>query len=157
MKFVFGLAAIALAGCQSPAVMSAIPAAPPGNTPSIPEVVAASKPEEWRKLDPANTLYMDFPNGRVIIELAPQFAPNHVANIKALSREGFFVNGGVTRVQDNFVTQWAQAAEPLRAPKASKLMDPRETVVVADRYAAPVEPPAPASVADDHGVPYAPS
>ena len=117
MKFVFGLAAIALAGCQSPAVMSAIPAAPPGNTPSIPEVVAASKPDEWRKLDPANTLYMDFPNGRVIIELAPQFAPNHVANIKALSREGFFVNGGVTRVQDNFVTQWAQAAEPLRAPK----------------------------------------
>ena len=117
MRFVFGLAAVALAACQSPAGVSAIPAAPPGNTPSIPEVVAASKPEEWRKLDPANTLYMDFPNGRVIIEMAPEFSPKHVANVKALSREGFFVNGAVTRVQDNFVTQWAQAADPARPPK----------------------------------------
>ena len=38
--------------------------------------------------------------GRVIIEMAPAFAPNHVANVKALSREGYFVNGAVTRVQD---------------------------------------------------------
>ena len=72
---------------------------------------------EWRALDPENTLYMDFPEGRVIIEMAPQFSPNHVANVKALSREGFFANGAVTRVQDNFVTQWAQAAEPPRPPK----------------------------------------
>ena len=32
--------------------------------------------------------------------MAPAFAPNHVANVKALSREGYFVNGAVTRVQD---------------------------------------------------------
>jgi peptidylprolyl isomerase len=49
--------------------------------------------------------------------MAPQFAPSHVANVKALSREGFFVNGAVTRVQDNFVTQWAQAADPARPAK----------------------------------------
>jgi len=114
------LCGLALAACQSGSMMAtsaAIPAPPPGNTPSPAEVVAASKPEEWRRLDPENTLYMDFPNGRVVIELAPEFAPNHVANIKKLSREGFFVNGGVTRVQDNFVTQWAQAADPARPPK----------------------------------------
>ncbi len=114
------LFALALAACQSGSMMAskpAIPAAPPGNTPSPAEVIAASKPEEWRALDPENTLYMDFPNGRVVIELAPEFAPNHVANIKKLSREGFFVNGAVTRVQDNFVTQWAQAADPARPPK----------------------------------------
>lgn len=110
------LFALALAACQS-GTQYAIPAAPPGNTPSPAEVIAASKPEEWRALDPENTLYMDFPNGRVVIELAPQFAPNHVANIKALSREGFFVNGAVTRVQDNFVTQWASAQDPERKPK----------------------------------------
>jgi peptidylprolyl isomerase len=98
---------------------SAIPPPPPGNTPTIPEVIAASKPDEWRRIDPENTLYMDFPNGRVIIELAPHFAPNHVANIRALSREGFWTNGAVTRVQDNFVTQWAQAAEPAAAKVAS--------------------------------------
>ena len=48
--------------------------------------------------------------------MAPAFAPNHVANVKALSREGYFVNGAVTRVQDNFVAQWAQAADPERLP-----------------------------------------
>jgi peptidylprolyl isomerase len=118
MRFVFGLAALALAACQSPAAtLSAIPAPPEGKTPTPAEVIAASKPEEWRRIDPENMLYMDFPNGRVVIELAPQFAPNHVANVKALSREGFFANGAVTRVQDNFVTQWAQAAEPARPPK----------------------------------------
>ncbi|MFT3723953.1 MAG: peptidylprolyl isomerase [Hyphomonadaceae bacterium] len=118
MRFVIGLAALALAACQMPAMsMHAIPAPPEGKTPSPGDVIAASKPEEWRALDPENTLYMDFPQGRVIIEMAPEFAPNHVANVKALSREGFFLNGAVTRVQDNFVTQWAQAAEPPRPPK----------------------------------------
>ena len=106
--------ALVLAACQSSG--TAIPPAPEGNTPSPADVIAASKPEEWRTLDPENTLYMDFPNGRVIIEMAPEFSPKHVANVKALSREGFFVNGAVTRVQDNFVTQWAQAADPARCP-----------------------------------------
>ncbi len=118
MRHLIVLAVLALAACQlPPAVTSAIPPPPEGNTPSPPEVIAASKPAEWRALDPENTLYMDFPEGRVIIEMAPQFSPNHVANVKALSREGFFANGAVTRVQDNFVTQWAQAAEPPRPPK----------------------------------------
>ncbi|MEY4786019.1 MAG: hypothetical protein RIR41_3954, partial [Pseudomonadota bacterium] len=104
--------------CQSPpaTVTSTIPPPPEGNTPSPAEVIAASQPAEWRALDPENTLYMDFPEGRVVIEMAPQFAPSHVANVKALSREGFFANGAVTRVQDNFVTQWAQAADPARPP-----------------------------------------
>lgn len=119
MKRLIALAALSLAACQSPPGLSAsaIPPPPAGNTPSPAEVVAASKPEEWRALDPETTLYMDFPEGRVVIEMAPQFAPNHVANVKALSREGYFVGGAVTRVQDNFVTQWAQALDPPRPPK----------------------------------------
>jgi len=119
MKFAVAIAALALAACQSVETQaSAIPGPPEGNTPSPPEIIAASKPGEWRPLDPENTLYMDFPGkGRVIIEMAPEFSPNHVANVKALSREGFFVNGAVTRVQDNFVTQWAQGADPARPPK----------------------------------------
>ncbi len=118
MRIAIGLAALMLAACQMPSpTLHAIPAPPAGKTPSPAEVIAASKPEEWRALDPENTLYMDFPQGRVIIEMAPEFAPRHVANVKALSREGYFVNGAVTRVQDNFVTQWAQAAEPPRPPR----------------------------------------
>ena len=119
MRILIALAALALAACQLPpaSTASAIPPPPEGNTPSPAEVVAASRSAEWRALDPENTLYMDFPEGRVVIEMAPQFAPSHVANVKALSREGFFTNGAVTRVQDNFVTQWAQAADPARPPK----------------------------------------
>jgi peptidylprolyl isomerase len=119
MRILIALAALALAACQLPpaSTASAIPTPPEGNTPSPAEVVAASRSAEWRALDPENTLYMDFPEGRVVIEMAPQFAPSHVANVKALSREGFFTNGAVTRVQDNFVTQWAQAADPARPPK----------------------------------------
>ena len=119
MRSLIAFAALAIAACQSPpaTITSTIPPPPEGNTPSPAEVIAASQPAEWRALDPENTLYMDFPEGRVVIEMAPQFAPNHVANVKTLSREGFFANGAVTRVQDNFVTQWAQAADPARPPK----------------------------------------
>jgi peptidylprolyl isomerase len=60
----------------------------------------------WRLLDPANTLYMDLETGRVVIELAPQFAPNHAANVKALVRAKYFDQQRINRVQDNFVTQW---------------------------------------------------
>ena len=142
-KFLTLAALLVLAACQpetkpAPAPVAtgpAIPAEPEGKSPPIPDILAASKPEEWRRLDPENTLYMDFPKGRVIIELAPDFAPNHVANIKALSREGYFVNGAVTRVQDNYVTQWAQAADPERPPKVgqktlkAEFTRPRDTTI----------------------------
>lgn len=131
LQFAFACTALALAlaACDAsppplPAAPAApaIPAAPEGLTPPVADLLAASPASDWRDLDPENTLYMDFPasaatrGGRVIIELAPRFSPLHVANVKALSREGYFANGAVTRVQDNFVAQWAQAADPERAP-----------------------------------------
>ena len=45
-------------------------------------------------------------SGRVVIELAPQFAPGHVANIKALVRAHYFDGLNIIRVQDNYVVQW---------------------------------------------------
>jgi peptidylprolyl isomerase len=77
--------------------------------PTLDAVLAASKPSDWQPLDPENTLYMLLPSGRVIIELAPQFAPRYVANIKALVREKYFDGLAVERVQDDFVTQWGDA------------------------------------------------
>jgi peptidylprolyl isomerase len=119
---------------------SNIPPQPESMSPSIPEILAASTPEEWRPLNPENTLYMELPQndgtmGRVIIELAPDFAPNHVANVKALAREGYFANGAITRVQDNYVVQWAQAADPERAPTVgvktlkAEFTRPRDTTI----------------------------
>jgi len=70
------------------------------------EVLAASSPADWRPLDPDNTLYVELPRGRVVIELAPGFAPLHVANIKALTRARYFDGLSILRVQDNYVAQW---------------------------------------------------
>jgi peptidylprolyl isomerase len=81
-------------------------AAPAAKAPSMPEVLKASSPSDWRPLDPDNTIYVDLPTGRVVIELAPAFAPLHVANIKTLARAGYFNGLAVIREQDNYVAQW---------------------------------------------------
>jgi peptidylprolyl isomerase len=70
-------------------------------------VLASSKPGDWRPLDPENTIYLEFSAGRVIIELAPAFAPQHVTNVKALAREHYFDDLAIVRVQDNYVVQLA--------------------------------------------------
>jgi cyclophilin family peptidyl-prolyl cis-trans isomerase len=79
--------------------------------PSVADVVKASKPAEWRTVDPDNTLVMEIPSGRVVIEMAPSFAPNHVKNIKALVREHYFDGLAIIRSQDNWVVQWGDPDE----------------------------------------------
>ena len=75
-------------------------------SPTLGEVLAASAPTDWRAVEPENTLYMELASGRVIIELAPAFAPLHVKNIKTLARAGYFNGLAVVREQDNYVAQW---------------------------------------------------
>ncbi|MGB0134535.1 peptidylprolyl isomerase [Dokdonella sp.] len=76
------------------------------NKPTMQEVIDASKPSDWRTPDPDNTLYMELPGGRVVIELATAFAPLHAENIRTLVKQKYFDGLTVLRVQDNFVTQW---------------------------------------------------
>jgi peptidylprolyl isomerase len=85
------------------------------------DVIAASKSADWRTLDPQNTLYLELPSGRVVIELNPAFAPRHVANIKALAHEHYFDGLAIVRAQDNFVVQWSDPdnARPLGNAKKS--------------------------------------
>ena len=75
----------------------------------VADVIAASRPADWRPLDEQRTLYLDFESGRVIIELTPDFAPHHVANILALVREHYFDGLAFMRAQDNYVVQWGDA------------------------------------------------
>jgi peptidylprolyl isomerase len=86
------------------------------------DVLAASKPSDWRPLDPANTLYLDLQAGRVVIELAPQFAPNHAANIRTLTRERYFDGLVINRVQDNFVVQWGDPQNSKKLQSATKTL-----------------------------------
>lgn len=78
---------------------------------SVADVIKASKSAEWRALDPASTLYMELPAGRVVIELAPAFAPKHAENLRALVRDGYFDGLAILRAQDNFVVQWGDPDE----------------------------------------------
>lgn len=96
-------AALALSLALASARAVAEPSAKPATTQ---QVLDASKPADWRALDPENTLYMDLPAGRVVIELAAAYAPLHAANIKTMVRAHYFDGLAVLRVQDNFVTQW---------------------------------------------------
>src|SRR5690606_37521280 len=56
-------------------------------------------------LDPENTLYIDLKDGRVVIELLPQVAPEHVKRIKQLARSGFYNGIIFHRVIDGFMAQ----------------------------------------------------
>jgi peptidylprolyl isomerase len=84
-------------------------AAPAGKT--VADVLAAAKPSDWRTLDPENTLYLELGSGRVVIELMPEFAPQHVVNVRALVRGKYFDGLSIVRSQDNFVVQWGDPAD----------------------------------------------
>jgi peptidylprolyl isomerase len=55
--------------------------------------------------DPENTIYMELEGGRVVIRLLPEFAPNHVARIKELTRQGFYDGVVFHRVIAGFMAQ----------------------------------------------------
>jgi peptidylprolyl isomerase len=92
--------------------------------PTMAEVLAASRPADWRPLDPDNTLYVELPGGRVVIELTPRFAPLHVANIKALARARYFDTLSIIRVQDDYVVQWGDPDNRHPTPAAAAKIEP---------------------------------
>src|ERR1700720_140362 len=55
--------------------------------------------------DREDTLFLDVPAGRVVIELRPDLAPGHCAHIKALARRGFYDGIVFHRVIDGFMAQ----------------------------------------------------
>lgn len=56
-------------------------------------------------MDRENTLYLDLKDGRVVIELRPDLAPNHVARIKELVRQGYYDGLKFHRVISGFMAQ----------------------------------------------------
>jgi peptidylprolyl isomerase len=55
--------------------------------------------------DLQNTLYLDVPAGRVVIELRPDLAPLTVAHIKELTKKGFYDGLKFHRVLTGFMAQ----------------------------------------------------
>ncbi|AAZ24607.1 MULTISPECIES: peptidylprolyl isomerase [Colwellia] len=59
----------------------------------------------WRELSLNNTVLLTLPHGKVVIELAPQFSPIHVAQFSQLTQQGFYDQTSFYRVIDGFVAQ----------------------------------------------------
>jgi peptidylprolyl isomerase len=94
------------------------------------DVLAASTPSDWRAPDPANTLYVDLDAGRVVIELAPAFAPEHAVNVLRLARAGYYDGLAIVRVQDNFVVQWGGGEGRALPSGARATLPPEFTVAI---------------------------
>jgi cyclophilin family peptidyl-prolyl cis-trans isomerase len=73
---------------------------------TVADLLAGSPAADWRVPSPDDTLYLELPHGRVVIELATRAVPQHAANIKALARAHYFDGLGIIRAQDNYVVQW---------------------------------------------------
>jgi peptidylprolyl isomerase len=66
---------------------------------------ALKNPDEWRTVDINNMVLLTLPHGNVVIELAPQFAPNHVEQFIRLTKSAHYNGNKFYRVIDGFVAQ----------------------------------------------------
>ncbi|MEO8160839.1 MAG: peptidylprolyl isomerase [Arenimonas sp.] len=98
------------------------------------EILEQSPAADWRPLDPENTYYMELPGGRVVFELAPEFAPLHAQNIRTLAREKYFDGLAIIRAQDNYVVQWGDPEEDDKKAKPLGSAQPK----LASEFTAPL-------------------
>ena len=130
--------ALALTFSPTPLAAQDKPVEPP--TPA--SVVAASRPDEWKAIDPADLLVMDLaPDAKgagrqVIIQvIPPPFSQGWVGNVRALAKAHWWDGTSVYRVVDNWVAQWGDGEDD---PKKAKPL-PREIATVSEAdYTAPM-------------------
>lgn len=127
-RFVLALAAAGLCVSTAPVSAALAQSAPPGARPGAPPEpphhepmsqaeldavnarptqLSAIPPGEatWRTVAPENLLVIDTSKGRVIAELEPRAAPNHVARIRELADRGFYDGLKFHRVIPGFMAQ----------------------------------------------------
>jgi cyclophilin family peptidyl-prolyl cis-trans isomerase len=68
-------------------------------------VLAGSAAAQQPSADPQNTIYLDTKDGRITIRLRPDLAPRHVAQIKTLTKQGFYNGVPFHRVIEGFMAQ----------------------------------------------------
>lgn len=77
----------------------------------------ADDPANWRKVDPENLLQLTINGKEVLVELRPDIAPGHIAQIKKVTRAGDFDAVPFHRVIDDFMAQGGDVK--LAHPKAN--------------------------------------
>ena len=124
-------------------------------TPTAKELLAKSTPGEWRTPAPQNLIFMQLPQGRVAIELAPDFSPLHAANIRTLVRGHYFDGLAIIRVQDNFVTQWGDPNDDESGDKSKIRSLGKARKTLPPEYTRAIDPKLPWTALPDGDV-YAP-
>jgi peptidylprolyl isomerase len=76
-----------------------------GAAPAKPAGPAQPGPRDWRTPNPDEVVVIDTNKGRIVAELVPEVAPNHVARIQELAREHFYDGLRFFRVIDGFMDQ----------------------------------------------------
>jgi len=120
MRLAFAsLAVLTLAAAPPPAAVA--PVRSPG------DAVKAAPAADWVEIPASDLLVMDLAGGkRVVIQLAPHFAPVHVANIRTMARTGYWAKATIYRVVDNWVTQWGLGDGPFPTPPGVVARPPEE-------------------------------
>ena len=97
-------------------------AAPPAKPKTPSEIIAEAPGGAWRDISPTTCWSWTSATAARVIQLAPEFAPVHVANIRALAKGGWWSGAAIYRVQDNYVVQWGnnESAKPLPAGVVAK-------------------------------------
>ncbi len=106
------------------AAAPAVPAMP------VPAASAADPVEaDWRTIPDDELLVMTLAGDRrVVIRLAPRYAPVHVDNLRKLARARWWDGASVYRVQDNYVAQWGDVTEKKPLPAGIIANPPPEYV-----------------------------
>lgn len=92
MKFAMTAAALALAALTASAQTASAQ-------------TAAAAGADWRVPDPNNVIVVDTNKGRIIAELYPQAAPNHIERVRGLVKSGFYDGLTFFRVISDFMAQ----------------------------------------------------
>jgi peptidylprolyl isomerase len=117
MRAAIALSLLALTAAQAPA--------PKPTTPTA--VVEAAPAAAWQDISADDLLVIEMKDGgRVVIQLAPLFAPVHVDNIRKFARSGWWDGASVYRVQDNYVAQWGNGETEKPMPAGVVELPPAE-------------------------------
>lgn len=105
-----------IAASAGPALADALPGVKSGA-----DILAETTAEDWRRLDPEETLYIELERGRVVVALSTALGRAHSERIKALAREKFYDGLSFYRVIDGFVAQGGDLFETRKSAHASPL------------------------------------
>jgi peptidylprolyl isomerase len=99
---------ILFAACAAAVAVSATAAPKPKSPPAAPPKPAAPSapgPADWRTPDPNDVMVIDTNKGRIVVEMIPEVAPQHVVQVRALAHENFYDGQRFFRVIDRFMDQ----------------------------------------------------